>query len=485
MIAKREETLKFFRDMESNIKLKIERAKEEEARRLRQSGYSPDSRDNHVSFEDLDPRDIIYYHADSKDETSGRVRFASTEDTKDLLYGFEGRARLNSFGGPPRRVRTISTMDDEILMMTRQSSGEDRRTTMYALSKTQPIAVADEKSGSRSPHSPTAKDSKSSKDDTSTARKAASTGGNGLRRRNSTGTIYLTQTMATQDNNSTIHCVCMVIRAHMVQAARENIIPLPQYDVFIDAAFVGKKQTEARDVASALAMVPSLQTVKDFFTLIFNKSQLERDCIIMALIYCERLVKETRGRLCIRYDNWRSIVFACLVMASKVWDDLSMWNIDFSQVYPSFDLARVNALELAMLDALKYVIRVSASEYAKYYFHLRSLMVRLGLQKGDDANFIRPLDLAGARRLQLGTERYEESAQEPGPRRRHHSVHIDGDRMHALHLERNLTEHYDLSALRSPVGLEQLIHTEHMDADGTVHLKKKPSGRDLVRAEKK
>lgn len=31
--------------------------------------------------------------------------------------------------------------------------------------------------------------------------------------------------------------------------------------------------------------------------------------------------------------------------------------------------------------------------------------------------------------------------------------------MHALHLERNLTEHYDLSALRSPVGLEQLIHT--------------------------
>ena len=25
----------------------------------------------------------------------------------------------------------------------------------------------------------------------------------------------------------------------------------------------------------------------------------------MALIYCERLVKETQGRLCIRYDNWK------------------------------------------------------------------------------------------------------------------------------------------------------------------------------------
>jgi hypothetical protein len=109
-------------------------------------------------------------------------------------------------------------------------------------------------------------------------------------------------------------------------------------------------------------------------------------------------------------------------MASKVWDDLSMWNVDFSQVYPSFDLARVNALELAMLEALKYVIRVSASEYAKYYFHLRSMMVKLGLQDRD-ANFIRPLDVAGARRLQLSTERYEEVSAYQNQRRRHHSIH--------------------------------------------------------------
>jgi hypothetical protein len=48
-------------------------------------------------------------------------------------------------------------------------------------------------------------------------------------------------------------------------------------------------------------------------------------------------------------------------------------------VYPSFDLQRVNTLELALLEALQYSIRVSASEYAKYYFHLRSVMTRLGL----------------------------------------------------------------------------------------------------------
>ena len=126
-----------------------------------------------------------------------------------------------------------------------------------------------------------------------------------------------------------------------------------------------------------------------------------------------------------------------------------------------------------MLDALKYVIRVSASEYAKYYFHLRSMMVKLGLQETDQ-NFIRPLDIAGARKLQLSTEKYEEVTNlQQFTRRRHHSMHEGID---LLQLERGLTENYDLTghALRSPVGLEQIIHAEHMDADGQVHnLKKK------------
>lgn len=88
----------------------------------------------------------MFYRADSKEEggSSGRVRFASHDDngSKDLLQGMEGRARMNSFGGPARRVRTISTMDDEILMMMRQSSGEDRRTAMYAQNKVSAVPCA-------------------------------------------------------------------------------------------------------------------------------------------------------------------------------------------------------------------------------------------------------------------------------------------------------------------------------------------------------
>ncbi len=64
--------------------------------------------------------------------------------------------------------------------------------------------------------------------------KTAGTDKHGHRRRNSTGTIYIGTTMSTQDNDATIKCVCVVIRAHMIEAAREQITPERKFDVFKD-----------------------------------------------------------------------------------------------------------------------------------------------------------------------------------------------------------------------------------------------------------
>ncbi|CAM9972687.1 unnamed protein product [Discosporangium mesarthrocarpum] len=88
---------------------------------------------------------------------------------------------------------------------------------------------------------------------------------------------------------------------------------------------------------------------------------------------------------------------AALVLSSKVWDDLSMWNGDFSVVCPSFTLVRINQLEVAVLEALKYNVKVQASEYAKYYFHLRSMCVRSGLAGVKVA--LHPLNIKGVRAL--------------------------------------------------------------------------------------
>lgn len=156
---------------------------------------------------------------------------------------------------------------------------------------------------------------------------------------------------------------------------------------------------------------------------------------------------------------------------------------DFSQVSTSFDLGRINSLELAMLEALKYVIRVSASEYAKYYFLLRSMMVKLGLTASNDSNYIRPLDIAGARKLQLSTERYQELS--TVPKKRHYSVH---EGMSTMSLNRNYSEGYGTGSTNNkPVVIEQLIHAEHVDADGQAHqsMKKKASSNSMKLSPKK
>jgi hypothetical protein len=73
-------------------------------------------------------------------------------------------------------------------------------------------------------------------------------------------------------------------------------------------------------------------------------------------------------------STWRPIFMCGLLLASKVWQDLSSWNIEFASVYPQFSLDSVNRLEILFLRMIKWDLYISSSCYAKYYFALRSLV---------------------------------------------------------------------------------------------------------------
>lgn len=129
----------------------------------------------------------------------------------------------------------------------------------------------------------------------------------------------------------------------------------------------------------------------------------------MSLIYVERLLRETNGGVRPNLQNWKSLLFSCMIMASKVWDDLSMWNVDFSQASPDgivFSLKRINELELAVLSCLNYNVKVPASEYAKYYFLMRSMLIRSGLA-GEEFRNSKPLDMEGAKKFEFLTASYK------------------------------------------------------------------------------
>jgi len=66
-------------------------------------------------------------------------------------------------------------------------------------------------------------------------------------------------------------------------------------------------------------------------------------------------------------------MLGALLLSSKVWEDLAVWNVDFLSLFPNLSLKDLNLLEREYLMSLNYTVSLTASIYAKYYFELRSL----------------------------------------------------------------------------------------------------------------
>ncbi|KAL3779301.1 hypothetical protein ACHAWO_006846 [Cyclotella atomus] len=123
---------------------------------------------------------------------------------------------------------------------------------------------------------------------------------------------------------------------------------------------------------------PSTDEIYDFAHQLFKKVQLSSECSIVCLIYVEKLMEVAKVPLVA--STWRPIFMCGLLLASKVWQDLSSWNIEFASVYPQFSLEAINRLEVQFLKAIKWDLYISSSLYAKYYFALRSLLEKSGFR---------------------------------------------------------------------------------------------------------
>lgn len=123
---------------------------------------------------------------------------------------------------------------------------------------------------------------------------------------------------------------------------------------------------------------PSTDEIYEFAHQLFKKVQLSSECSIVCLIYVEKLMEVAKVPL-VR-STWRPIFMCGLLLASKVWQDLSSWNIEFAGVYPQFSLDAINRLEVQFLKCIKWDLYISSSLYAKYYFALRSLLEKSGFR---------------------------------------------------------------------------------------------------------
>lgn len=117
---------------------------------------------------------------------------------------------------------------------------------------------------------------------------------------------------------------------------------------------------------------PSAEDIAAYAKYVTIASKMENESPIISLVYIEKILSKT-GVLINKY-NWKRILLVTLCVASKVWDDDSLENVHFPKVMSDVSLPMINKLEEVFLDTLvDYDLVCKGSEYAKYYFIMRTL----------------------------------------------------------------------------------------------------------------
>uniref|UniRef100_A0A665XF93 Cyclin-Y-like n=1 Tax=Echeneis naucrates TaxID=173247 RepID=A0A665XF93_ECHNA len=210
-----------------------------------------------------------------------------------------------------------------------------------------------------------------SQNDVQDKRKSLFINNHGMLRRkySSCSTIFLDDNTVSQPNlKYTIKCVALAIYYHIKNRIinyHGDVLPIPSSPLLF--FFLQKSEVpldyDRHD--------PEQKQIYRFVRTLFSAAQLTAECAIVTLVYLERLLTYAEIDIC--PGNWKRIVLGAILLASKVWDDQAVWNVDYCQILKDITVEDMNELERQFLELLQFNINVPSSVYAKYYFDLRSL----------------------------------------------------------------------------------------------------------------
>ncbi|XP_068150432.1 cyclin-Y-like protein 1 [Drosophila tropicalis] len=186
----------------------------------------------------------------------------------------------------------------------------------------------------------------------------------GMKKSSSCSTIYLDDSTVSQPNlKNTVKCVSLAIYYHIKN--RDSDRRLSIFDEKLHP-LTHDPVPDNYDTHN-----PEHRQIYKFVRTLFNAAQLTAECAIITLVYLERLL--TYAELDVGPCNWKRMVLGAILLASKVWDDQAVWNVDYCQILKDITVEDMNELERQFLELLQFNINVPSSVYAKYYFDLRTL----------------------------------------------------------------------------------------------------------------
>ncbi|CAM9995837.1 unnamed protein product [Choristocarpus tenellus] len=86
-------------------------------------------------------------------------------------------------------------------------------------------------------------------------------------------------------------------------------------------------------------VTPTVDEIHKFMKVLFTKARLSSECSLVCLIYVERLMEIAQVPLL--KSTWKPVLLCGLLLSSKVWQDISSWNVEFADIYPLFTIKTI------------------------------------------------------------------------------------------------------------------------------------------------
>jgi len=223
-----------------------------------------------------------------------------------------------------------------------------------------------------------------------------------MRHSNSTSTIYANSTIANPNEAEVMQSVASVLHCIMLQNAIPTGGMAPDVDpriAMFDERSYTKKETRKRlrwgfnrtaaeneKDSSKRAFpdegVPPVTEIYYFLMACSQRASFSVECSIIALVLLNRLLTTpSMFTISLHAFNWRLFFLTSLMVAQKIWEDISLANIDFPIIWRHavkveddlLDVKAFNVMEARFLELLSFNVYVSASLYGQFCFELRTI----------------------------------------------------------------------------------------------------------------
>jgi len=198
-------------------------------------------------------------------------------------------------------------------------------------------------------------------------------------RHNSTNTCLVCSVIPAPIVKDLVHCVSSAVQLHVERHSRESGQHV-YFNLFDENLFpLTKDHVEQKEV-------PTVDTIYNFLQPIFDSERLGAEICVMTLVYIERVMswKNVAMLPC----TWRRVCLGALILASKVWEDQSVWNVDFVHCFDNVNAQDLGRLERNFLNLIEFNVGLKASVYVKYFIALQDYSKQPRIPETSAANHL-------------------------------------------------------------------------------------------------